>query len=138
MDSKILDQIKQSLLEEKTRLEAELNRFTIKDELVPDNYKSEFPKYGDSEDDNAAEVADYTDNLSIEHALEKQLKDVNKALENIENGSYGGDVWRSLEVGRDEVDRAYNLLRAALVRHYTAEYKMLQSYKNSVDESDSR
>ena len=39
----------------------------------------------------------------------------------IENGSYGGDVWRSLEVGRDEVDRAYNLLRAALVRHYTAE-----------------
>ena len=36
----------ENLLEEKTRLEAELNRFTIKDELVPDNYKSEFPKYG--------------------------------------------------------------------------------------------
>jgi len=89
MDSKILVQIKENLLAEKARLEDELNRFTIKDEAVADNYKSEFPKYGDSEDENAAEVADYTDNLSIEHALEKQLKDVNKALANVESGSYG-------------------------------------------------
>ncbi len=89
MDEKILEQIKKNLAEEKARLEKELGGFATKDKTVADNYQSKFPSYGDSEDENAAEVADYSDNLSLEHTLEMQLRDVNQALEAIANDKYG-------------------------------------------------
>ena len=89
MDQKILDQIKQNLSKEKSELEKELGVFAKKDEAIEDNYKSTYPEYGDSEEDNAAEVAAYSDQISIEHALEEQLRDVNKALDNINKGTYG-------------------------------------------------
>lgn len=89
MDEKILEQIKKKLEEEKNRLENELGGFAAKDKTVADNYQSKFPSYGDSEDENAAEVADYSDNLSLEHTLETELRDVNKALKTIADGTYG-------------------------------------------------
>jgi RNA polymerase-binding transcription factor DksA len=89
MDKKILAKIKESLEAEKSRLEKELLGFAKKDTKIADNYQSNFPKFGDKEDENAAEVADYSDRLSIEHTLESQLRDVNKALESIAKGDYG-------------------------------------------------
>ncbi len=89
MDKKTLATIKQNLINEKERLEKELAGFTKKDPKFSDDYHSEFPEFGDKEDDNAAEVADYGDRLSIEHALENQLRDVKKALKNLEQGTYG-------------------------------------------------
>jgi len=89
MDEKILDAIKKNLAEEKARLEKELGGFSEKDAGISDNYKSEFPSFGESDEENAAEVAEYSDRLSIEHALENQLRDVNKALASIAAGKYG-------------------------------------------------
>lgn len=89
MDPKTLETIKKNLEEEKAQLEKDLANFTHKDSAIKDNYKSDFPKFGDDEDENAAEVAEYSDRLSIEHTLEKQLRDVNKALESIAKGKYG-------------------------------------------------
>ncbi|MDD2807370.1 MAG: TraR/DksA C4-type zinc finger protein [Patescibacteria group bacterium] len=89
MNQAALDKIKSSLEVEKKKLSLELSEFTKPDVDNSDNYKSEFPKYGDDEDENAAEVADYGDRLSLEHVLEKQLRDVNKALGLIEAGTYG-------------------------------------------------
>ena len=84
-----METIKKNLEEEKKRLEADLAGFTRKDAAIKDNYRSEFPAFGDDEDENAAEVAEYGDRLSLEHALEVQLRDVKKALESIERGKYG-------------------------------------------------
>ncbi len=89
MDKKILSEIKNNLAAERKRLESELAGFAKKDLTIKDNYRSEFPEFGNDDDENANEVAEYSDRLSLEHALEKQLQDVNKALENIQNGKYG-------------------------------------------------
>lgn len=84
-----LEKIKKNLLERKTIIEKELANFTIKDENIKDNYRSKFPNFGDKEDENAKEIADYTDNLSVEHSLEKTLRDINKALDRIKKNKYG-------------------------------------------------
>lgn len=89
MNQEALGKIKSSLEAERQRLSSELSEFAKPDVSDADNYKSDFPKYGDDEDENAAEVADYSDRLSLEHVLEKQLRDVNKALSRIDDGTYG-------------------------------------------------
>ena len=89
MDTKTIEAIKQDLLKEKERLESELGNFAKKDSSMADNYTSDFPKFGNDEDENANEVAEYSDRLAVEHTLEKQLKDVHKALKKIVDGTYG-------------------------------------------------
>lgn len=89
MNKQTLKIIKNKLLEEKKDLELRLSNLTKKDPTKPDNYQARFPDYGSKDDENAAEVAMYGDRLSIEHQTEKDLRDVNKALENIKKGTYG-------------------------------------------------
>lgn len=89
MKKETLDKIQKDLLERKSQIETELATFAKKDEHIKDNFRSEFPDYGDKEDENAKEIAQYTDNLSIEYSLESTLRDINKALEKIEKGNYG-------------------------------------------------
>ena len=89
MDRKVLETIKKKLEEEKQRLTSALGEFTKKDSQISGNYRSEFPEYGDDEDENANEVAEYSDRLSLEHTLEDQLRDVNKSLVSITKGTYG-------------------------------------------------
>ncbi len=84
-----LSKTKQMLLAQKARLEKELGVFTKKNPKLKGDFNSTFPDYGDKEDENAAEVADYEANLSLEQNLEKTLRDVNIALEKMENGIYG-------------------------------------------------
>jgi len=89
MDKTKLEKIKKDLLVRKEQIEKDLSSFAKEDKFIKNNYRSEFPDYGDKEDENAGEIAQYTDNLSIEFSLEKTLKDINKTLERIEKGTYG-------------------------------------------------
>jgi len=84
-----LEKIKSTLLEEKSKLENELSEFTKKNPHVSGDFDSTFPEYGDKEDENAAEVAEYAARLPLEQALEKQLRDVNQSLDRIKKGTYG-------------------------------------------------
>lgn len=85
-----LKKIQETLLKQKAMLEADLAKFAKKDKrAVEEDFDSTFPNYGDSEDENAREVADYEANLSIEHDMEKTLRDVNAALGRITKGTYG-------------------------------------------------
>jgi RNA polymerase-binding protein DksA len=81
--------IKSNLLEQQTKLENELGKFTKKSTHVADDYDTNFPEYGDKEDENAAEVAEYINGKPVEEALEKTLRDVHKTLERIDKGTYG-------------------------------------------------
>lgn len=85
----LLQKIKVLLLEEKARLEKELAKFSKKKSGQEGDYDTTFPDYGDKEDENAAEVADYVVNISLEENLEKSLRDANQSLERLENGEYG-------------------------------------------------
>lgn len=89
LDKKLLEEIKGMLLEQKTNLERELAQFTQANSNNEDDFKATFPDFGDKEDENSAEVATYGDNLSLEHSLEKSLRDAKKALKRIEDGTYG-------------------------------------------------
>ena len=85
---KFLKEIKEKLLEEKNRLERELGKFAQKAKGVEEDYDARFPDYGDKEDENAAEVAQYSTNLTLEQTLEGMLRDVDKSLDRIEKGNY--------------------------------------------------
>ena len=87
--SEILEKIKIDLLDRKEKLEKQLLAFAKHDPNQPDNFNSKFPKFGDKEDDNAAEVADFERNLSMEETFEQSLTMINRALRKLENGSYG-------------------------------------------------
>ncbi|OGY95062.1 MAG: hypothetical protein A3J95_00675 [Candidatus Komeilibacteria bacterium RIFOXYC2_FULL_45_12] len=89
MSQAFLKNIKENLLERKAKLKAQLNTFAEKDPKQEDNYNSDFPEFGDKEDENAAEVAVFESNLSLEDTLEQSLEMINRALQKIENGAYG-------------------------------------------------
>lgn len=89
MDKKKLEIIKKKLLAQKKDLEERIGWFTKEDNERQGNYKTLFPNYGNKEDENAAEVATFSDRLSMEHTLETEVRDVIKALDNIKKGVYG-------------------------------------------------
>lgn len=87
MDIQKIEHFKALLLAEKERLEQELADLGSKD---PNKADATFPESGsNSEDDNAAEITEFVDMLSVEARVEAELKDVTKALVAIEKGSYG-------------------------------------------------
>ena len=89
MDKKTLKTLEDKLMEEKTKLEEELGRFAQRNPQNAEDFNADFPQLGDKEDENASEVAEYSKDLTLERTLEASLKDVNKALERMKDGSYG-------------------------------------------------
>ena len=89
LDKKTIQTIKNKLKEELTRLERELNQFADKSKTQADDFDAKIPQYGDKEDENAAEVATFSDNLALERTLEKELRDVKSALKLIKEDKYG-------------------------------------------------
>lgn len=77
-----LEKVKEALLKEKSRLAKETAVVGGVDDRA-------FPEYGDGEDDNAREIADFTANKPVEVALENELRDVKKSLKRLEAGTYG-------------------------------------------------
>lgn len=76
MNPEFLDNMKERLEKDKTRLKEELSRTNFED-------------VGDEEGENAYEVAQYSDKLSLEEALKKALRDVESSLKRLEEGTYG-------------------------------------------------
>ncbi len=76
-------------MEEKAKLEKELAKFAKKKSGSDEDFDTTFPDYGDKEDENAAEVADYVVNLSMEENLEKALRDTDQSLKRLKEGTYG-------------------------------------------------
>lgn len=89
MDKDNLEKIKTQLLDNKARLEMELSKFAKKNAEVPGDYNATFPEFGESEDENAQEVAEYENRRALEQTLESELEDVLKSLKAIEDGTYG-------------------------------------------------
>lgn len=88
-NKEFLDKIKTTLLGEKENLEKELAKFSKRSAHLNDDFDSTFPEYGDKDDENAAEVAEYAAEVPLEESFEKTLRDTNIALKRLEQGDYG-------------------------------------------------
>jgi len=88
-NQKFLSEVKGMLVSERQRLEKELLKFAKKNSHISGEYDAVLPEYGDDEDDNAREVADFTSNKPLEISLESTLRDVAKSLKRLDEGTYG-------------------------------------------------
>ena len=84
-----LRKIKEKLITQKKLIVSQLKRFAKKSKKVKGDYETKFPHLGDHQDENAIEVSDYESNLSVEHNLEKELKNIGSALKKTSEGTYG-------------------------------------------------
>ncbi len=88
-EQSFIDQQKEKLLGEKARLEKQLHGMTGDDEFNKDKVQVKWNEMGEKEEDNAVEVAQFQDSISLERNLEEQLEKISNALDRIEQGTYG-------------------------------------------------
>ena len=90
MEKKLMDELKEKLELQKKSLQKELASFASEDPNLKHNWDARYPNREDGDkEDEADEVQEYDNMLSLEHSLELKLKDVKNALDKIENGGYG-------------------------------------------------
>ena len=95
MEKKLIDEFKKVLEKEKAGAEEQLGKFAKRDEKLPGDWDTVFPKYSGGESGSAAlekaadEVEEYSTLLPIEHSLELRLKNIDSALEKMKKGGYG-------------------------------------------------
>lgn len=98
MDKKILKEIKKKLIKDKKSIEEQLASIANKNIHNEEDYNAKFPEYGDEYGENANEITDFNDNLALERNLEKILRDINKALNNIKQNTYGRCKYCNTEI----------------------------------------
>ncbi|HAZ16721.1 MAG: hypothetical protein A3H59_03920 [Candidatus Jacksonbacteria bacterium RIFCSPLOWO2_02_FULL_43_9] len=89
LDQIFIEECRQALLAEKSRIEGILSDTGKKDPAIPENYKTSYPEYGEDGESNAIEVSDYEDAMAVEHTLEEQLLNIDRAIARMEQGTYG-------------------------------------------------
>ena len=90
MDKKIIEKLKQKLEEQKESLTKELESFAKKDDVPKGDWETKYPnRENGTMEEEADEIQEYDNKLSVEHSLEVKLKNVNLALEKIAKGDYG-------------------------------------------------
>ncbi len=105
MKDTFLAKMKERMDDEKTRLEEELSKFAHRNpKAVETDFDSDFPNIGDKEDENASEVAQFSDNLSLEDELEKALRDVEAGLARYEEGKYGTCKYCQQEINEKRLE----------------------------------
>jgi DnaK suppressor protein len=102
MDSEKLEYFKQRLFDERVQLEKELADLGSND---PDKMDATYPESGsNSDEDNAAEVTEYADIVSMEARMQSELKDVNTAIKLFDEGKYGICKYCSNEIDEKRLE----------------------------------
>lgn len=90
MNKKLIDELKIKLETQKETLEKELKSFATEDKNLKHNWDAKYPNRENGNiEEEADEVQEYDNLVSLEHNLELKLKDVNLALEKMEADKYG-------------------------------------------------
>lgn len=91
MEQEKIAEFKKLLEDKKIQIIKHLDDIGTRAEGAEVNFDADFPDYGQTQsiEDNASEVNDYTVSLSLERGLEADLRDVEKALKQVEDGTYG-------------------------------------------------
>ncbi|MEI7424899.1 MAG: TraR/DksA family transcriptional regulator [Candidatus Staskawiczbacteria bacterium] len=90
MNKEIAAELKERLEAQKKSIEKELESFATKDPKLENNWDTKYPNREEGDkDEQADEVQEYDNKLSLEYSFELKLKKVINALERIKNGTYG-------------------------------------------------
>ena len=89
MNPTLVEENKAKLLAEQKKLLAMLKRDTVLDSEIPGGRKPKFSEAGSEEGENASEVEQFQNDLSVAEDLEQRLDRVEAALKQIAAGSYG-------------------------------------------------
>jgi len=90
MNKELIEKLKKNLEDNKNSIIKELESFASEDPNLKHNWDTKYPNREDGDRvEEADEVQEYDNKLSLEHSLELKLRDVNMALEKIEEGKYG-------------------------------------------------
>jgi len=88
-DKPFLEKIEKKLLANKIELEKKLGKIADKDPNAEGEYDAKYVDVGSEEDDNVHEIEVYEVNKVTEENLEKELRDINSALDRLKKGKYG-------------------------------------------------
>lgn len=90
MNQELINELKAKLQEQKKSLQKELETFAVKDNVPKGDWETKYPNRDEGDTiEEADEVQEYDNKLSLEYSLELKLKDVNEALDKIANEKYG-------------------------------------------------
>lgn len=89
LDKEILDELREYILSEKSRLEKELGGLGTENPHTAGEFETKWEGLGENEEDNAVEVAQYESNLGVERELEARLNEMRAALARLDAGNYG-------------------------------------------------
>ncbi|MDP3882775.1 MAG: TraR/DksA C4-type zinc finger protein [Candidatus Staskawiczbacteria bacterium] len=91
MEKKLLEELKQRLETEKKSLTTQLESFAKKDDSPKGDWETKYPnRENGSMEEEADEMQEYDNMISVEHSLELKLRDVNIALDKMSaKGGYG-------------------------------------------------
>jgi RNA polymerase-binding transcription factor DksA len=96
MNTKLLEELKKALEEERTKLIEELRVIAVKDPKLKGDWDARYPQFETGEygshsslETEADEVEEYEARLEAEHSLESRLLAVTHALQRIAEGIYG-------------------------------------------------
>ncbi len=104
MNEKFVQEMKERLENELGQLIKDLSGFAKQDpKATRTDFVSKFPEYGDDDDENASEVATYSNNIALEDKLEKEVRDIKNALERIEKKGYGMCKYCKTEITEDRL-----------------------------------
>jgi len=84
LEKQDIEEIKKDLLARKEQLHRD-----FEDAGEDENGKLKFPEYGDKLDENAQEISEFTTNVATDKVLHETLRDIEAALQRIEDGTYG-------------------------------------------------
>lgn len=86
---KIIASIYKKLVEEKKSIEERLRALTKRSEDTAQEEDALWKERGQKTDENAAEVAEYADSLSVTDSLSSRLSAINQGLDAIKKNTYG-------------------------------------------------
>ncbi len=89
MNKTLIEENKAKLVAEQKRLKSILGHSTMADEEFPGGRKPQFMEAGTEQGENAAEVEQFANDLSVTSDMDERLKKVEAALERIADGTYG-------------------------------------------------
>lgn len=89
MNNQLLEDNKAKLLAEQKRLRAILGHESKEDSEFPGGHKPNFMEIGTEQGENAAEVEQFVNDLSVTEDMSKRLVKVEAALARIADGTYG-------------------------------------------------
>lgn len=90
MKKEFLKKQKEKLEREKKKLEKQLSAFAKRSERVKGDWITSFPEFdGGNLEEEADEVEEYGNLLSIAYTLELELKKIDESLEKMKKGRYG-------------------------------------------------